>query len=233
MKSYSQYRQDEVLMEIVFNHNRGGVFLDIGANDGVTYSNTYLMEKLYGWTGVCVEPLPRAFEKLSASRNCKLDQCAIGSKSRVDVFLEIDGYSEMLSGIKRNYDKKHLDRIENEIGRHGGNSREISVRTKGIDDLLRDHELTSINYCNIDTEGSEFEILMAFPFSRCNVDVITVEGNYMIDRWKIRLWLMLRGFVYVADLGGDMLFVCRRVTNALGGKAVVRKKIDTLIASIL
>jgi hypothetical protein len=56
-QSYSQIGQDlEVLRKYKNKYN--GYFVDIGASDGIIYSNTYLLEKRYGWKGICVEPLP-------------------------------------------------------------------------------------------------------------------------------------------------------------------------------
>src|ERR1017187_1984592 len=49
--SKSQLRQDlMVLSELDFK--RGGYFVEFGATNGVTLSNTYLLEKEYGWTGI-------------------------------------------------------------------------------------------------------------------------------------------------------------------------------------
>ena len=42
-------------------------FLEIGAFDGVSESNTIIMERCLGWRGVLVEPNPRAFDALKAS----------------------------------------------------------------------------------------------------------------------------------------------------------------------
>lgn len=42
-----------------------GRFLDIGANDGITLSNTHALA-LLDWSGVCVEPSPAAFARLTA-----------------------------------------------------------------------------------------------------------------------------------------------------------------------
>jgi hypothetical protein len=46
----------------------GGTFVDIGANDGVTISNSHALEESLGWQGVCVEPHPGAFAKLVKNR---------------------------------------------------------------------------------------------------------------------------------------------------------------------
>ncbi|MDR2406522.1 MAG: FkbM family methyltransferase [Bacteroidales bacterium] len=63
MKRYFQYYQD-FLIDFLFKKKRNGIFLDIGANDGISFSNTYRFEKFRNWTGICIEPHPEIFEKL-------------------------------------------------------------------------------------------------------------------------------------------------------------------------
>ena len=52
---FSQFAQDSFVLELL-GHKRGGVFVDVGASDGIWNSNSYLLEGYYGWRGVCVEP---------------------------------------------------------------------------------------------------------------------------------------------------------------------------------
>ena len=60
---YSQIQQDFLLDTVVFHGLRNGTFVDVGANDGVSLSNTLTFERDRGWTGLCIEPtfliLPR------------------------------------------------------------------------------------------------------------------------------------------------------------------------------
>ena len=61
MRFFSQLGQDRYLLENFFRGKRGGVFVDIGAYDGQTFSNTLFFERSMAWTGLCIEPLPSAF----------------------------------------------------------------------------------------------------------------------------------------------------------------------------
>ena len=58
---YSQNNEEEVILKYLGNST--GTFLDIGAFDGITFSNTYELVK-HGWKGVMVEASPRTFVKL-------------------------------------------------------------------------------------------------------------------------------------------------------------------------
>src|SRR5258706_11369284 len=58
---YSQHSQDRFVDNFLLHGKRGGVFVDVGAYDGVALSNTYYFEKELGWQGICIEPNPMAF----------------------------------------------------------------------------------------------------------------------------------------------------------------------------
>lgn len=65
--SYSQNRQDLEIIEYT-KGKKFGKFLDIGANDGMTHSNTYALEQYFAWSGLLIEPVRRLYPALFASR---------------------------------------------------------------------------------------------------------------------------------------------------------------------
>ncbi len=64
MEYVSQCGQDKFLIENLFKGKKNGIFVEIGAFDGIKYSNTYNLEVDYGWAGLCIEPIPEQFENL-------------------------------------------------------------------------------------------------------------------------------------------------------------------------
>ena len=78
--SKSQLRQDLfVLSEL--NFKRAGFFVEFGATNGVDLSNTYLLEKDFGWNGILAEPARCWHADLIQNRSCKIDQNCIWSDS--------------------------------------------------------------------------------------------------------------------------------------------------------
>ena len=59
-----------------------------------------------------------------------------------------------------------------------------------------------IDYLSIDTEGSEYEILAAFPFEDWDIRLITVEHNFTPMREDIRTLLERHGYVRQEDIWG-------------------------------
>jgi len=203
-KYSSQYQQDHFLDQRVFNKKEGGFFLDIGAADGVCFSNTYFFETFRKWDGICIEPNPVVFEQLKKNRRCAKVNAAIAEKAGRARYLKVEGYAEMLSGLVDYYEKDHLARIDNEIRQYGGSKTEIEVETLNINDLLRERNIHHIDYCNIDVEGAEYEILKTIDFDDLEIDVLTVENNYGSP--DMRDFMASRNYRLIAQLGCDDVF---------------------------
>lgn len=67
-KYYSQSKEDSTAEERYFHNLHGGVFLEMGALDGVIYSNTKFFEDSRGWRGLLIEPKEEAFKALAGNR---------------------------------------------------------------------------------------------------------------------------------------------------------------------
>ena len=200
---YSQYQQDQYVYENFFKGKRNGIFIDIGAHDGVTLSNTYFFEKFMGWTGICIEPIPSVYNRLKTNRNCLCIQGCIFERREEVPFLMITGWAEMLSGLIENYDPQHIKRIQWEIDLNGGQSEIIKVKCYNITELLLDNHILHVDYLSIDTEGGELEILKSIDFARINIDIIEVENNY---HGPFKEFLEPLGYKQICLLGPDEIY---------------------------
>lgn len=207
-KYYSQYGQDKYLDTVIFKGLRGGFFLEIGANDGITYSNTYFFETYRAWNGICVEPHPSAFSKLKANRKCRSINSGVSNKEGDLEFVKIEGYAEMLSGLKDKYDKEHLLRIESEIKVHGGSKETILVPCRRLDTILKENEVEKIDYCSIDIEGGELEILDSIDLRNDIIRVISIENNYYGK--KIKNYLQKFNYKQFTTIKCDEIYVKKK-----------------------
>lgn len=157
---YSQYGQDLAVLDLLENIS-SGVFIDIGANDGLTFSNSLLFEEK-GWQGICVEPHPLIFEELKKQRGCQcVNACIADHDSSVD-FLAVNGPAHMLSGIEDFMDQGHKIRIDKEIQERGGSKQRIRVETLSPRTLIERYSISQIDFLSVDTEGCELPILRSF-----------------------------------------------------------------------
>lgn len=70
------------------NYKTGGVFVEFGAYDGVIFSNTYLLEKQFEWTGILIDPILSHYEGMKMYRVCKLINGAVTPVHQDSVLIE-------------------------------------------------------------------------------------------------------------------------------------------------
>lgn len=184
----SQLGQDKWVLEMT-NNKTNGYFVEFGATDGISLSNTYVLEKSYGWDGILAEPAKVYTSDLTNNRNCHIDFSCVYSQSNLKInFMETEmGGLSTIASMNPN-DWAHNDRLNN--------ATYYPVTTISLEDLLLKYNAPKyIDYLSIDTEGSEFEILNSFDFSKYYIKYITVEHNYTSIRNDIEQLLLGKGFV--------------------------------------
>lgn len=185
-RSKAQLKQDMfVLAELGFK--RDGYFVEFGATNGVDFSNTYLLEKDLGWTGILAEPAKVWHDALIANRTCKISFDCVWNKSHeLLTFNEVEAPELSTINTFSNTDG-HAK------ARETGNT--YNVYTISLLDLLKKYDAPKeIDYLSIDTEGSEFEILNAFDFDQYKIKTITCEHNYTPMREEIYKLLTSKGY---------------------------------------
>lgn len=177
----SQLSQDKIVDEYL-GGKRSGVFVDIGAYDGVTFSNTLMLERERDWTGICIEPLPDICAELRKNRRCLCVQACIGNREEGAVeFLAVESEAaraRMLSGVLSEYDPRHLARVDDELNQFGGSKGVIRVPMRHLHAVLHEYGIGNVDYLSIDTEGSELLILRSTTLAAIGNPCITVENNY-------------------------------------------------------
>jgi len=203
---YSQSGQDAFVLNY-FKNKRNGIFIDIGANDGVSLSNTYYLEKELGWSGICFEPIPDIFSKLDKNRDCIKIMAGVADKVSTEKFTFVDGPSHMLSGMTKEYNEQHKQRIKKEIQTLGGSIKELDVQCVVLNDILEEHKMYNIDYLSLDTEGNEFKILKNIDFNKFKIKVMTVENNYGDPAQTA--YIQSKGYFLMGRLEADEVFVRR------------------------
>jgi len=242
---YSQMAQDKILDTELFHCKEGGFFVEVGATDGQHFSNTLFFEKWRGWKGICIEPNPIEFAKLKNSgRTCIKENYAICSQEGETDFLAIDGYGKGLSGIISLYDPRHLDRIDQELKGRDSTKHVYKVKTIPLQNLLDSHNVAYVDYCSIDVEGAEMQVLESIDFDKTYIKCLTIENNYGLE--KETKFLTSKGYLLWKRVGCDDFFVkideysnkaiSNHQTAASGGKyspEELKKKISAHYASFL
>lgn len=168
---------------------RGGYFVEFGGGDGEFLSNTWYLEKSWGWQGVVAEPHPHFAASLAGKRSCSISHKAVFSRSGEKM--------RFVATAEEELSRLEIVVPDDTHERSGARSPVglIEVETISLADLLEEAEAPfEIDYMSIDTEGSELAILSAFDFSSRNIRCISVEHNGTPNRQAIHDLLTANGY---------------------------------------
>lgn len=171
MPFHSQWGQDEYLDTHVFMGRRDGIFVDIGASDGLAKSNTLFFEQDRGWTGILCEGNP-AYSEVTPSNRPASTFMNVAVYSYVGtVEFAVCGEPDW-SGVPSNFEQPHWERV-NPRG-----TALIQVPCVTLRYVLS--KLPRCDYLSIDVEGAEFNVISTLDKDCCPVEIIGVENN----RWS-------------------------------------------------
>lgn len=185
-RSHAQIMQDLWVCHEL-GEARNGYFVEFGATDGRTNSNTALLERELGWTGLLAEPNPVWHEALARNRMCAIDRRCVAHRGGETVeFLAVD--EPELGTIAAYAAADHFRTVRQQAP-------SISVETVSLNDLLIAHKAPeTIDYMSVDTEGSEFDILSGFDFDRWRVRLFSIEHNNTPNERLLDDLLARRGY---------------------------------------
>ena len=173
-KSLSDRGQDRWVINEVFPGKTGGFFLELGAADGFSESNTYVLEKRYHWRGICIEPHPVLFDKLvnKYRRSCICVPCAVDAAPGSVEFVLAGQTSGLILDEWDNSPARRPALIE--AARQEGRVRTVDAFPLA-DILQKFNAPKAIDYFSFDVEGLETRILRDFPFDRYVFLALTIE----------------------------------------------------------
>jgi FkbM family methyltransferase len=196
----SQYGEHERILE--YFADRQGRFLDIGAFDGKTFSNTKSLADL-GWSGVCVEPSPPAFCALMATYkdnpkielvNAAVSNAAGGLRT---LYVSVgSGDSPLDADMVSTINREHM-----EIWREAAPYRPILIPTLNAEALYR---LGPFDFINVDVEGGNLDVLLGCAGMQ-GVQMLCIEADPIQDIPGIKSWLDDMGLTNHEFFGGNIL----------------------------
>jgi FkbM family methyltransferase len=187
-----------------FKDKKDGIFIDVGASDGLTWSNSLTLEVNYNWTGLCIEPHPSAFKKLIECRTNKCLNCAVSKTEGVVDFLVIEGYAEMLSGLVDCYDQRHVERIRREVDTHGDKINVVKIDSIPLTKILNSNNIKRVDYLSVDTEGSEISVMDSIDLSQLDINLISLECNYDLE--ELNSYMNNKGYKFLQKICCDAFY---------------------------
>jgi FkbM family methyltransferase len=186
-----------------------GVFVEAGANDGVTQSNTAYFARHRGWRGLLIEPIPDLASRCRLARpESVVENCAlvpVGADGRSVPMT----YCGLMSVVEGGWSDPAAERNHVDIGRQIQSlmTYHVDVQGRSISTLLDQHKMTHVDLLSLDVEGFERQALEGLDLSRHRPSFILVEARF---REEIED-LLLPHYEAVAQLSHhDVLYRARK-----------------------
>jgi len=181
LQLHSKAGQDWIVPSIL-GCKKNGFFVDLAAADPIVDSNTLMLERDFGWSGLCVEPNTKYSIGL-AKRKCNVVGAVVGSPSDTEVTFSM---RDFLGGIVG-------EGLENKVA----SGELVKLKTVSLAELL-DHQQAPhiIDYLSLDVEGAESLVFKDFPWNKYKIMTITVER----PKQDLREALALNGYVQIRSV---------------------------------
>jgi FkbM family methyltransferase len=155
-KYYSQNREDIFLYRNFLNKKvNDGIYVELGAMNGVTYSNTLFLENNLGYKGLLIEPNNKQYTELKKNRSNNFNEnYAVDTLETTKTFIGTNA----CGGLVETMAKSHKETWHK-------NKSEYLVKTIPINKLLKKHNISYIDFFSIDVEGGELRVLETMDWS--------------------------------------------------------------------
>ena len=160
-----------------------GFFIEAGANDGYTQSNTYRLERWEGWRGILVEPIPALAKRCRRERKkSRTLSCALAAPGTTEVTMNFGG---LMSTVDCRETSGRTANIEEGLKSQGlGESYQIKVPARTLDEIIEESGCPEIDFLSLDLEGYEAEALKGLDLERFRPHTMLVETRHPKKIWE-------------------------------------------------
>lgn len=184
---YGQNLQDLVI-EQYFNErgSKSKFFVEVGAFDGVNYSNVRRLAEKYGWKGICIEPVEKNYKKLCESYKNTDIICIRSAVSNFNGTMEMNVSTyPHLPDWGSDVASFSSDDLNKWTQRYGAIWEKETVPVRTLNDILNEYGVANIGFISIDAEGHDLEVLQGVDLNKYRPELIVVEEgdkrNEIID----------------------------------------------------
>jgi FkbM family methyltransferase len=178
-RSYALNQLDLKLLPYV--KRWGGFFIEAGANDGRSQSNTWYLEKYYGWKGILVEPIPALADQCRRNRPGSIvENCALVPFGHAGLTVEMH-YCNLMSLVKGAMKSEANDLAHIKAGvevQPGVGPYDLQVPARTLTAVLDQHRPPRIDLLSLDVEGFELSVLRGLDFERYRPRLMLIEARF-------------------------------------------------------
>jgi Methyltransferase FkbM domain len=227
----SQSREDEHLLQHWFNGLCGGTYLEMGALDGIQFSNSFVFQKALQWKGLLVELAPRNFAKLVKNRplpDITVHAAVCSPRRTVHYYQHPHKSLKALSGVyeftsesfRKTYwtgltpgsfeGTKEIQCIplQDIIQEHiiAPKLKAATTSTNNSDD---DDSVLLIDFFSLDVEGGEMAVLQSIDHDKVVFGIILVEADEhnLLKNMAMRTYVERQGYTFLGEFERSYWFV--------------------------
>jgi FkbM family methyltransferase len=181
-RSYALYDMD-LKLDVLFQHKRDGFFVEAGANDGRTQSNTLYFERYRGWTGLLIEPIPK-LAQLCRRRRPKdiVENAALVPFDYPDKQIQMQ-YCDLMSVVKgaMKSEQEEQEHLTRGAKIQGVQTYKTSVPARTLTSILDQHNIERIDLLSLDVEGFELSALKGLDLKRHRPNFMLIEARFRAE----------------------------------------------------
>lgn len=182
---------------------KNGFYIEAGANDGVSQSNTLHLERDRGWKGLLIEPNKFRWAECLVNRSRStnvIENCALVSFDHKEPtvegnFEELGGESLMsqITAPLDYYDSHQLVAAEEK-----SKKKVVSVKARTLQSIIDQHKIDKIHFLSLDVEGYEEEAMRGLDFSKNSPTYIRVEtSTFQYRKDRMTEFMKLRNYKFL------------------------------------
>lgn len=209
---FSQEKQDQ-FVDNYLKEKRNGIFLEVGAANGVRLSNSLFFERERGWSGLLIEPNRKYYDELVTvhRKSYIVNSClSLDGKISTANFITAD----LIGGVEEGYTDSMRERVKSEFP----NAEQVEVLCIPIYSILQEINMKHIDFFTLDVEGAELQILKTIPFNNVTINVFCIEYaitsdkgvNYQASKKKLNdiraFFRHIGGYKEIKDNNQDVFF---------------------------
>lgn len=158
---------EEWILRDFFKDERGGVFVDVGANDYKRFSNTYDLETRLGWSGIAVEPQTKFAADYARYRpRTRFVPLFVSNVSDREALLYVPKANDLVASGSAAFAKDW-----------GGAADTLVTKSVTLDDLLTRAGVTRVDFLSMDIELGEPAALAGFSLEKYRPRLVCVEAH--------------------------------------------------------
>lgn len=146
--------------------NKLGTFVEVGAFDGHTHSNTCFLADM-GWQGVYIEPVEEYLQECKnrhEKNNCIFVNSLVGNDFDKDFFVAGEWSTNSIE-VKKDIEKFFGVKF----------SEPIKIKSKSLNSILEENNIKNFDLLVVDCEGAELEILKNFNIQKYKPKLCILE----------------------------------------------------------